>query len=107
MDGTPNHIALSRDARFLYVPIYDKGELAGIDLKTHRVVKRFDVVVGAHVTMVGPSGKFVNIGMMEANQIAVIHVSTNTVKKIIHMPEGVRPLQLSPDERRLYAQLSK
>jgi YVTN family beta-propeller protein len=29
------------------------------------------------------------------------------VKKIIHMPEGVRPFQLSPDEKLLYAQLSK
>src|SRR5438477_10670934 len=26
--GTPNHLALSSDERFLYVPIYDKGELA-------------------------------------------------------------------------------
>lgn len=40
MDGTPNHLALSRDERFLYVPIYDKGELAVVDMKTHAVVKR-------------------------------------------------------------------
>src|SRR3982750_1685976 len=33
--GTPNHLALSRDERFLYVPIYDKGELAVIDTRTH------------------------------------------------------------------------
>src|SRR5207249_8140572 len=25
--GTPNHLALSPDERFLYVPVYDKGEL--------------------------------------------------------------------------------
>jgi YVTN family beta-propeller protein len=45
--------------------------------------------------------------MMEANQIAVIDAATNTVKKIVHMPEGVRPFQVSPDEKFLYAQLSK
>jgi YVTN family beta-propeller protein len=105
--GTPNHLALSRNERFLYVPIYDKGQLAVIDLKSHAVVKRLDVGAGAHGTILGPSGKYVYVGMMEANQIAVIEVGTNTVKKIIHMPEGVRPFQLSPDETRLYAQLSK
>jgi YVTN family beta-propeller protein len=44
---------------------------------------------------------------MEANQVAVIDVATNSVKKIIHMPEGVRPFQISRDEKLLYAQLSK
>src|SRR5471030_1810040 len=40
--GTPNHLALSTDEGFLYVPIFDKGELAVIDTKTHAVVKRLD-----------------------------------------------------------------
>src|SRR5204863_9193525 len=92
---------------FLYVPIYDKGQLAVVDTKSHKVVKRLNVGAGAHGTMLGPTGKYVYVGMMEANQIAVIDVATNTVKKIIHMPEGVRPFQLSPDEKLLYAQLSK
>ena len=105
--GTPNHLALSPDERFLYVPIYDKGKLAVIDTKTHAVVKQLDVGAGAHGTILGPSGKYIYVGMMEANQVAVIDVATNTVKKIIHMPEGVRPFQLSPDEKLLYAQLSK
>jgi len=71
------------------------------------VVKRLDVGKGAHGTILGPSGKYLYVGMMEANQIAVIDVATNEVKKIIHMPEGVRPFQISPDEKLLYAQLSK
>ncbi len=89
------------------MPIYDKGQLAVIDTKTHAVVKRLDVGKGAHGTILGPSGKYLYVGMMEANQIAVVDVATNTVKKIIHMPEGVRPFQLSGDEKLLYAQLSK
>jgi YVTN family beta-propeller protein len=89
------------------VPIYDKGELAVVVTRSHAVVKRLPVGAGAHGTLLGPSGKYVYVGMMEANQVAVIDVATNTVKKIIRMPEGVRPFQLSPDETRLYAQLSK
>jgi YVTN family beta-propeller protein len=44
---------------------------------------------------------------MEGNQLAQIDVATNTVKRVIHTPEGVRPFQLSPDETLIYAQLSK
>jgi len=93
--GTPNHLALSRNEKFLYVPIFDKGELAVVDTKTHAVVKRLTVGAGAHGTILGPTGKYVYVGMMEGNQIAVIDVATNSVKKIIHMPEGVRPLASS------------
>src|SRR6478609_1402624 len=42
--GTPNHLALPRDERMLYVPLYDKGELVVVDTKTHAIVKR--IVVG-------------------------------------------------------------
>jgi hypothetical protein len=44
---------------------------------------------------------------MEGNQLAQVDVATNTVKKVIHAPEGVRPFQISPDEKLIYAQLSK
>src|SRR5881394_3124516 len=40
LGGKPNHLALSPDERFLYVPIYDQAKLAVVDTKTHAVVKR-------------------------------------------------------------------
>jgi DNA-binding beta-propeller fold protein YncE len=41
--GVPNHLTLSPDERFLYVPIYDKGLLAVVDTKTHQVVTTLEV----------------------------------------------------------------
>jgi YVTN family beta-propeller protein len=70
-------------------------------------LKRIAVGTSAHGTILGPSGKYVYVGLMEGNQLAQVDVATNTVKRVIHAPEGVRPFQLSPDEKLIYAQLSK
>jgi len=44
---------------------------------------------------------------MESNDVAVVDVASNTLVKRIALPEGVRPFQISRDERYLFAQLSK
>ena len=44
---------------------------------------------------------------MESNDVAVVEVGTNRLEKRIRLPEGVRPFQISRDEKYLYAQLSK
>ena len=105
--GVPNHLTLSRDERFLYVPLYDKGLLVVVDTKSHEIVARPAVGKGAHGTVLGPSGKSVYVGMMEANQVAVVDAVRHEVQRIIPLPEGVRPFQVSADETTLYAQLSK
>src|SRR5215204_3814654 len=95
--GVPNHLTLSPDEQFLYVPIYDKGLLAVIDTKTHQVITTLEVGKGPHGTQLGPTGK----------HVYVVEVGTHRLEKRIRVPEGVRPFQLSRDERYLYAQLSK
>src|SRR4029078_7407972 len=65
--GTPNHLALSRDERMLYVPLYDKGELVVVDTKTHAILKRIVAGARAHGTILGPTGKYVYVGLMEGN----------------------------------------
>ena len=103
----PNHLTLSRDERFLFVPLYDKGLLVVVDTKSHQIVARPEVGKGAHGTLLGPGGKSVYVGMMEANQVAVVDAGSHKVERIIPLPEGVRPFQVSADETTLYAQLSK
>ena len=63
----PNHLTLSPDERFLYVPIYDKGLLAVIDTKTHQVVARSRWARDRTGTQLGPTGKHVYVGNMESN----------------------------------------
>ena len=62
--GVPNHLTLSPDEQYLYVPIYDKGVLAVIDTKTHQVVASVDVGKGPHGTQLGPTGKHLYVGDM-------------------------------------------
>jgi YVTN family beta-propeller protein len=44
---------------------------------------------------------------MESNDVAVVEVGSHRLVKRIPVPEGVRPFQISSDEKYLFAQLSK
>jgi DNA-binding beta-propeller fold protein YncE len=44
---------------------------------------------------------------MESNDVAVVEVGSHRLEKRIPLPEGVRPFQISRDEKYLFAQLSK
>jgi YVTN family beta-propeller protein len=106
--GTPHHLTLSQDERFLYVPLFDKGLLAVVDLQTRQIVARPNVGLGAHGTWLAPNGKSVYVGSIGSDQLAVVEVGgAHQVRKIIPLPEGVRPFQISPDEKFGYVQLSK
>ena len=106
--GTPNHLTLSPDERWLYVPLFDKGRLVVIDTKTREILARPDVGVGAHGTILSPSGKSVYVGSIGADQLAVVEVGgKHAVSRIISLPDGVRPFQISADEKLAYVQLSK
>ncbi len=106
--GVPNHLTLSADEKFLFVPLFDKGLLVVVDLKTRSIVAKPNVGMGAHGTLLSPNGKSVYVGSMGANQLAVVDAGgTHAVKRVIPLSEGVRPFQLSPDERFAYVQLSK
>lgn len=106
--GRPNHLTLSTDERYLYVPLFDKGNLVVIDTQTRQIVARPVAGYGAHGTWLSPDGKRVYVGSIGSDQLAVIRSGGDfTVEKIIELPDGVRPFQLSPDERFAYVQLSR
>jgi YVTN family beta-propeller protein len=106
--GRPNHLTLSADERFLYVPLFDKGNLVVIDTETRKIVASPAVGVGAHGTLLSPDGKRVYVGSIGDNQLTVVTSGGDfKVEKIIKLPDGVRPFQLSPDERFAYVQLSR
>ncbi|MEO8448480.1 MAG: cytochrome D1 domain-containing protein [Gemmatimonadota bacterium] len=106
--GVPNHLTLSADEQFLFVPLFDKGLLVVVDLKTREIVARPTVGMGAHGTVLSADGKSVYVGSIGGNQLAVVDAGgTHEVKKIIPLSEGVRPFQISPDQRYAYVQLSK
>jgi DNA-binding beta-propeller fold protein YncE len=106
--GRPNHLTLSPDERYLYVPLFDKGLLVVLDTRTRGIVARPNVGLGAHGTWLAPNGRSVYVGAIGSDQLAVVEVGgAHQVKKIIPLGEGVRPFQISPDEKYAYVQLSK
>jgi YVTN family beta-propeller protein len=106
--GRPNHLTLSADERFLYVPLFDKGTLAVIDTETRTIVASPAVGFGAHGTWLSPDGRRVYVGSIGSDQLTVVTSGGDfKVEKIIELPDGVRPFQLSPDEKFAYVQLSR
>jgi YVTN family beta-propeller protein len=106
--GRPNHLTLSADERYLYVPLFDKGDLVVIDTETRKVVASPAVGFGAHGTWLSPDGKRVYTGSIGSDQLTVVTSGGEfKVEKIIELPDGVRPFQLSPDEKFAYVQLSR
>jgi YVTN family beta-propeller protein len=106
--GRPNHLTLSADERYLYVPLFDKGDLVVIDTETRKIVASPAVGFGAHGTWLSPDGKRVYTGSIGSDQLTVVTSGGDfKVEKIIELPDGVRPFQLSPDERFAYVQLSR
>jgi YVTN family beta-propeller protein len=106
--GRPNHLTLSPDERLLYVPLFDKGLLVALDTRTREIVARANVGLGAHGTWLAPNGRSVYVGSIGSDQLTVVEVGgAHQVRKIIPLGEGVRPFQISPDEKLAYVQLSK
>ncbi len=105
--GTPHHMSLSADERFLYAPIFNDQFLEVIDTGLRKVVARVEVGYGPHGTFLSPDGKRLYVGGLLGHQIAVVEVGTHKVVKKIQFPNGVRPFAISPDEKRLYVQLSR
>lgn len=106
--GSPNHLSLSADERYLYAPLYDKGALAVVDTRTRTVVAHPDVGSGAHGSLLGPSGKYVYVGCMGSDQLTLVEAGgQHEVSRIIALPDGVRPFQISAGEKLAYLQLTK
>jgi YVTN family beta-propeller protein len=107
VSGTPHHVTVSRDDRWLYVPMFNDTYLEVIDLEQRKVVAQVPTSWGGHGTQLSPDGQRVYVGNILAPRLTIFEVGTNRVVKAIEVPEGVRPFKISRDERKVYAQLSK
>lgn len=105
--GIPNHLTVSKDDRYLFVPLFNTSLLYVIDTTKRAVVHEIEVGYGPHGTLLSPDGKRLYVGCMIADQVTVIDVATFKPVKRIPFEEGVRPFAITPDEKTLYAQQSR
>jgi len=97
----PSHLAFSADSRMVYVTLQGARRLMAIDLTTRRPT---------WTTEVGPQpagvlwhrGKLL-VGIMGADQVAVVNPADGRVERTIFTARGAHTVFPSPDGRTLYA----
>jgi len=101
----PNQLAVTPDGKFAYVPVVD-GHWEVIDLAKGKIIERIFAGSGSrpHNTLCSADGKHMYLAPMGSPKKVLI-ADTSTHKVVAEIPLGnvVRPIALSPDEKRLYA----
>lgn len=99
----PNQLAVTPDGKLAFVPVND-GHYEVIDLAKRKIVKRIFTGGRPHNTLVSVDGKRAYLAPMGAPKKVTV-VDTGSLDIVAEIPFGnvVRPIALSKDEKRLFA----
>jgi len=101
----PNQLAVTPDGRVAYVPCAD-GYWDVVDLPKEKVIKRIFTGGRPHNTLCSPDGKRMYLAPMGSpKKVTVVDVVARKPVGEIHFSNVVRPVALSRDEKRLYAEV--
>ena len=117
----PNEIDITSDGRFLYMPVAGDGVYEVFDTRAEKIVARIPTDGLPHNVVVSPDDKYMYLapddlgtdtveemerrGMptSENDKIYVVDTSTHQVVATIPTGDAPRPIAVSPDGKRLYA----
>jgi YVTN family beta-propeller protein len=101
----PNQLAITPDGRFAYVPCSD-GYYEVIDVSRTKIVTRIYTGGRPHNTLCSADGRHMYLAPMGApKKVTVVDTSTHEPVGTIAFSSVVRPIALSKDESRLYAEV--
>jgi YVTN family beta-propeller protein len=101
----PNQLAVTPDGRFAYVPAEDE-HWDIVDLEKFKVIDRIKTGGRPHNTLCSPDGKRMYLAPMGSpHKVTVVDLETHKPLGIIPFGDVVRPIALSKDEKRLYAEV--
>lgn len=101
----PNQLAVTPDGKFAYVPVSD-GYYEVIDLERAKLVTRIRTGGHPHNTVCSADGKHMYLAPMGSpHRVTIVDVATHKPVGEIPFSDVVRPITLSRDETRLYAQV--
>jgi YVTN family beta-propeller protein len=101
----PNQLAVTPDGKFAYVPAKD-GYYEVVDLAQFKIIDRIFTGGRPHNTLCSPDGKRMYLAPMGApKKVTVVEVATHKPIGEIPFSNVVRPVALSKDEKRLYAEV--
>ncbi len=101
----PNQLAVTPDGKWAYVPCSD-GYWDVVDLPNSRVVKRIFTGGRPHNTLCSPDGQRMYLAPMGSpKRVTIIDVAKHEKIGEIPFSNVVRPIALSRDEKRFYAEV--
>jgi YVTN family beta-propeller protein len=101
----PNQLAVTPDGKFAYVPVND-GHYEVIDLAEARIIERIETGGRPHNTLCSADGKRMYLAPMGSpKRVTIVDVGTHKVIGEIPFSNVVRPIALSRDEKRLFAEV--
>src|SRR5262249_14017303 len=101
----PNQLAVTPNGKFAYIPVVD-GHWEVIDLAKGKIIERIYAGSGSrpHNTLCSADGKHMYLAPMGSpKKVLIADTGTHKVVAEIPLSNVVRPIALSPDEKRLYA----
>lgn len=101
----PNQLAVTPDGKFVYVPV-DDGHWEVVDTAAGKVIKRIKTGGKPHNTVCSRDGKRMYLAPMgDPHKVTIVDVATHSAVGEIPFSDVVRPVALSRDEKRFYAQV--
>jgi YVTN family beta-propeller protein len=101
----PNQLAVTPDGKFAYVPVRD-GYWAVVDLAKFQIVKRIETGGRPHNTVCSADGKHMFLAPMGSpKKVIVVDVATQEPVGEVGFSNVVRPIAVSADGNRLYAEV--
>jgi YVTN family beta-propeller protein len=101
----PNQLAVTPDGKFAYIPAAD-GHYEVVDLKAGKIIQRIFTGGRPHNTLCSPDGKRMYLAPMGSpKKVTIVDVATHKPIGEIPFSNVVRPIALTQDEKRLFAEV--
>jgi YVTN family beta-propeller protein len=99
----PNQLAVTPDGKSAYVPCSD-GYWDVVDVEKGKVIKRIFTGGRPHNTLCSPDGKHMYLAPMGApKRVTITDTTTHEIVGEIPFSDSVRPIALTADEKRFFA----
>jgi YVTN family beta-propeller protein len=99
----PNQLAVTPDGKFAYIPVND-GHYEVIDLAAAKIIERIETGGRPHNTLCSTDGKHMYLAPMGSpKKVTIVDTANHKVIGEIPFSSVVRPIALTRDEKRLFA----
>ena len=105
--GVPDHMALSMDGKILYLAISNEYMVVVNNLEKRAIIGQIPTGPQPHSVHLSPDCCRIYIGCLVGDEMVIADAKTFEVLRAIQFENGVRPFVLTPDEKKLYVQLSE